>query len=147
MVYNFLKFLGTNEIVLGITSLVGIIGFALTIFVSVRTGRISRILKYNEVTSLYNKERMGFKRAFEGHRQSIMEDNIRTDITLKKILQNVEEYRAKFGEILTVREKITLWCFTRLLKKNAQEVDFNDVCNYLAVLSGRLSKKEDTRHG
>lgn len=121
MIYNFFRFLGTNEIILGITSLTGIIGFTLTIFVSVRTARISKILKYNEVTSLYNKERTGFKRAFEGHRQSIMEDNIRTDIILKKILQNVEEYRAKFGEILTVREKFTLWHFTRLLKKMPKE--------------------------
>lgn len=95
----------------------------------------------------YIRERTGFKRALEGHRQSIMEDNIRTDIILKQILQNIEEYRAKFSEILTVREKFTLWRFTRLLKKGAKRVDFNDVCNYLSGLSGRPSKKEDTRHG
>lgn len=147
MIYSLFRFLGTNEIILGITSLTGIIGFILTMFVSARTAKISKILKYNEVTNLYNRERTGFKRAFEGHRQSIMEDNIRTDTILKQILQNIEEYRAKFSGIFTVREKFTLWCFIRLLKKDAKKVDFNVVCNYLAGLSGRLSKKEDTRHG
>lgn len=147
MLNNFFKFFGTNEIVLGIASLAGIIGFILTIFVTVRTAKISRILKYNDVTSLYNKERIAFKKTFEGHRQSIIEDRIETDTILKNILQNVEEYHAKFSEILSIREKITLWFFSRLLKKKSSDVDFNKVCNYLAILSGRLSKKEDIKRG
>ena len=147
MIYNFFKFFGTNEIMLGITSLVGIIGFVLTIFVTARTAKISKILKYNDVTSLYNKERTAFKKTFEGHKQSIIEDGIKTDTILKNILQNVEEYRTKFFEILSIREKIMLWFFMRLLKKKDSEVDFNKVCNYLAILSGRLSKKEDIKHG
>lgn len=147
MIYNFFKFFGTNEIILGITSLVGIVGFLLTIFVTVRTAKISKILKYNDVTSQYNQERKAFKKMFEGHRQSVTEDEIKTDAILKTILQNVEEYRAKFSEILSFREKITLWCFKRLLKRRASEVDFNEVGNYLATLSGRLSKKEDIKRG
>lgn len=147
MVPDFFKFFGTNEIVLGIASLAGIISLFLTIFVTFRTAKISKILKYNNVTSLYNKERTAFKKTFEGHKQSISKDAIKTDALLKDILQNVEEYRMKFCEILSTKEKITLWFFTRLLKKRASEVDFNKVCNYLANLSGRLSKKEDIKHG
>lgn len=144
---DFLKYCGTNEVVLGITSLTGFIGFILTILVSIRTAKINKILKYNEVTSLYNRERTGFKKAFEGHRQSIIEDEIRTDAILKNILQNIEEYRSKFAQILSIKEQFTLWCFVRLLKKESSKVDFNKVCNYLAILSGRLSKKEDMKHG
>lgn len=147
MVYNLLQFCGTNEIVLGITSLTGIIGFILTIFVSIRTFKISKVLKHNEITSLYNREHMAFKNTFEGHRQSILKDSIKTDAILKDILQNVEEYHSKFDEIIHLRERFILWRFSRLLKKKATEVDFNDVCNYLAMLSGRLSKKEDKKHG
>lgn len=147
MIYNLLHFFGTNEIVLGVTSLTGIVGFILTIIVSIRTAKISKILKHNEITSLYNKEHTSFKNAFEGHRQSIMEDSIQTDVILKNILQNVEEYLSKFDEIIPLKEKIVLWRFSRLLKKKAEKVDFNDVCNYLAMLSGRLSKKEDKKYG
>lgn len=147
MIVKFLEFLGTNQIVLGIATLIGIIGFALTIIVSIRTSKISKILKYNEVTSRYNKERLGFQKTFVGHRNSIIEDKIHSDKLLKDILQNVEEYRSKFGEILSIREKITLYRFIGILKKESDNVNYNAVCNYLAALSGRLSKKEDRKNG
>ena len=147
MIVKFLEFLGTNQIVLGIATLIGIIGFALTIIVSIRTSKISKILKYNEVTSRYNKERLGFQKTFVGHRNSIIEDKIHSDKLLKDILQNVEEYRSKFGEILSIREKITLYRFIGILKKETDDVNYNAVCNYLAALSGRLSKKEDRKNG
>lgn len=147
MIVKFLEFLGTNQIVLGIATLIGIIGFALTIIVSIRTSKISKILKYNEVTSRYNKERLGFQKTFVGHRNSIIEDKIHSDKLLKDILQNVEEYRSKFGEILSIREKITLYRFIGILKKESDDVNYNAVCNYLAALSGRLSKKEDRKNG
>ena len=147
MIIDILKFLGTNEIVLGIASLLGIVGFALTVFVSIRTAKISKILKYNQVTSQYNKERLAFQRTFEGHRKSIVEDEIKSNKLLKDILQNIEAYRLKFGEIMSLKEKITLFFFSQLLKKESDKVDYNKVSNYLATISGRLSKKEDTRNG
>ena len=147
MIIDILKFLGTNEIVLGIASLLGIVGFALTVLVSIRTAKISKILKYNQVTSQYNKERLAFQRTFEGHRKSIVEDEIKSNKLLKDILQNIEAYRLKFGEIMSLKEKITLFFFSQLLKKESNKVDYNKVSNYLAAISGRLSKKEDTRNG
>lgn len=139
--------MGTNEVVLGISSIAGIIGFVLTILVSIRTEKITKILKYNQITSQYNKERAGYKKAFQGHIESIINDGIQTDAILKNILQNVEEYRLKYGEILSIKEKITLFFFIRQLKKKASDVDFNKIANYLAKLSGRLSKKEEKKHG
>lgn len=139
--------MGTNEVVLGISSIAGIVGFVLTILVSIRTEKITKILKYNQITSQYNKERAGYKKAFQGHIESIINDGIQTDAILKNILQNVEEYRLKYGEILSIKEKITLFFFIRQLKKKASDVDFNKIANYLAKLSGRLSKKEEKKHG
>ena len=147
MIVDIIKFFGTNEIILGIASLVGIIGFVLTVFISIRTAKIGKILKYNQVTSQYNKERLGFQRTFEGHRKSIIEDDLKSDKLLKDILQNIEAYRTKFGEIMSFKEKTTLFLFSQLLKKKSEKVDYNKVSNYLASLSGRLSKKEDEKNG
>ncbi len=147
MIIDFIKFCATNEIVLGIASIMGIAGFILTVFVSIRTAKISRILKYNQVTGQYNRERLGFQQTFEGHRKSIIEDDIKSDKLLKDILQNVEEYKIKFDEILSFKEKTTLSMFIRLLKKESHKVNYNKVCNYLATLSGRLSKKENIKNG
>ena len=143
MIIDMLKFFGKNEVILGIVSLTGIIGFVLTIFVSIRTSKISKILKHNQLTSQYNKERLAFQRTFEGHRNSIIVDGLRSNKLLKDILQNVEEYRAKFGEILSPSDRFSLFKFSLLLRKETDKVNYNKVSNYLALLSGRLSKKED----
>lgn len=146
MIIDLLKEIATNDVVQGISTSVGIIGFILTIFVSIKTKKISKILKYNDVISTYNSERLGYQKAFEGHRKSIIDDNIKTNDILKDILKNVESYRLKFDEILSIKEKIDLYLFKKLLKKEANNVDYNKVCNYLAILSGRLSKKEKIRN-
>ena len=142
-----LSFFGTNELVLGIASLCGIVGFILTIIVTIRTAKISKILRYNEITSNYNKERTGFQRTFEGHRVSITEDNIRTDKILKDILKNVEEYRVKFQEILSFQEKLRLQLLVHQLKKEADNANWNSICNGLAILAGHLSKKGEKKNG
>ena len=119
----------------------------MTLIVTIKTTKIAKILKYNQVTDTYNKERTAFQKAFEGHRSSIVEDGIKTDKILKDILKQVEAYRTKFNDILPLKERIALNSFVKILKKPAEEVDFNSVCNYLATLSGRLSKKEDKKNG
>lgn len=142
-----LSFFGTNELILGIASLCGIVGFALTVIVTIRTSKISKILRFNEITANYNKERIGFQRTFEGHRLSITEDNIRTDKILKDILKNVEEYRVKFQEILSFQEKLWLKLLIYQLKKEASYANWNSICNRLAILSGHLSKKGEKKNG
>ena len=138
---------GTNQIVQSVSSLCGIIGFALTILVTIRTSKISKILKYNATTSQYNKERTAFQKVFEGHRDSITMDGVRSEKLLKDILKNVEEYHVKFSDILPARDKLVIFLFKRILMKEPHKVNWNTVCNYLAILSGRLSKKEELKNG
>ena len=147
MLVNSLQFLGTNSVVLGIVSICSVVGFILTIIVTVRTAHISKIMRYNDITSAYNKQRQAFQRTFDGHRESIMQDGNKTDRLLKDILKNVEEYNSQFHDIMSLTEKITLWRFKNILKKDAEKVNFNVVCNFLAMLSGRLSKKGDKKNG
>ena len=45
MVARFLSFLGTNQYFLGFSSLCGAIGFVLTIIVTAKTSKISKILR------------------------------------------------------------------------------------------------------
>lgn len=147
MVEDFLRFLGTNEVVLGIATMLGFVGFIMTLVVSCRTAKISKILKYNQMTDSYNKERKAFQKSFEGHKKSIVEDNIKTIKIQKDILTLLEEYRVKYFSLCSIKERITIICFIRLLEKENKNVNWNTVSNYLAKLSGRLSKKEDKKNG
>lgn len=144
---NILRFMGSNEIVLGIASICGIAGFILTIIVTIRTAKIGKILKYNQITSQYNRDRKTYQNVFEGHQASIFEDNLRSDKLLKTILKDVEAYRLNFHAILSTREKVTLFFLKRLLKKESKDANYNTIGNYLAFLAGRLSKKEEKKNG
>lgn len=147
MVARFLSFLGANQYFLGFSSLCGVIGFVLTIIVTVKTSKISKILRHNAITSQYNKERISFQNTFEGHRKSITVDGLQSKQLLTDILKNVEAYRAKFSEILSWREKIRLAMFIKQLKKEPNQANYNLICNYLASISGRLSKRGDMKNG
>ena len=144
---DFLKLLGINPVILGVVSICSILGFILTVVVTIRTAKISRILQFNDAANEYNKERQAFQKAFDGHRSSILEDNNKSDKLLKDILALVESYDLKFHKLLSARERFVLWRFKKTLMGKSEKVDFNSVCNYLAKLSGRLSKKEENRHG
>ena len=145
-VLNILRFFGTNHIVLGVCSLMAMLGFVFTLIIVFKTSTIAKVLQYNYVIDVYNKERVGFQKTFTGHMTSITEDRICSDKLLKTILSNVEAYRVKFNDILSYREKGELKALCKLLKKSATEANFNDVCNHLAILSGRLSKKGDKKN-
>ena len=144
---NILFYFGTDKYVLGICSLCGIVGFCFTILIALKTKKIEKILHYNDVMEAYNKERRSFLKAFNGHMNSIVDDKICSDRILKSILRDVESYRTKFGDILSLSEKFELLKFGMLLRKSAEKVDFNEICNCLATLSGRLSKKGDKKNG
>lgn len=144
---DILKFFGTNPYALGFASLCGIAGFLLTVHVAIKTNKISSILKYNEITSRYNSERIAFQKTFEGHRNSILDDGIKTDTLLKDILKKVEEYDVKYHTLFSFNDRIVVKRLKRKLRKEADRVDFNSICNDLAVLAGRLSKKEDMKNG
>lgn len=146
-IYKLLYFLGVDRIVLGICSLLTMISFIFTVLVMIRTSRIAKILRYNSIVDVFNKERLSYKKTFDGHINSIVDDKIQSDKILKRILVDIEAYRNKFGDILSFREKIELWGFRRLLANTAEKVDFNDVCNRLATLSGRLHRKGDKKNG
>jgi hypothetical protein len=144
---DILSFCGTNKHILGICSLCGIIGFWFTILIALKTKKIEKVLHYNDVTEVYNKERSSYQKAFNGHMTSIIDDKICSDKILKNILRDIESYRAKFGDIISLSEKFELWKFRQLLRKSTKKVDFNEVCNSLAILSGRLSKKGGKKNG
>ena len=59
-----LEFFGSNLIILGICSLLGIVSFVITVLTLIKTAKITKILKYNSITSQYNKARSGFQKTF-----------------------------------------------------------------------------------
>ena len=143
---QFLENISTTKAITGIASICGILSFILTIFILIKTSNINKILKTNETISLYNKEIKSFQKTFDGHIMSIIEDNNRSDILINNILKNIVQFDSKFSNIFSIGDRNRIFWFKRLLKKEANKVDFNKVTNYLAIISGKLVKIEGMKN-
>lgn len=114
---NAISWFGTNEIALGLATITGLISFLLSIVVSFRTAKISKILKYNDLADTFNKERKALWRTAMGHRDSILKDGTKTDVTRNNILIFVTKCQNKYRPLLAWKVRFTLWRLKGLLKK------------------------------
>jgi len=144
---KFIRFCATNEIVMGLATIAGLVSFGLSIFVSIRTAKISKVLAHNSLTDSYNKERLVFLKGFLGHRTSIIEDANHSEQLRLDILKLLTTYREKFGGLMSYKEKFSTWKFSRMLMRKTEKVDFHKVSTQLSLMTGRLEKKEERIHG
>lgn len=59
------------------------------------------------------------------------------------ILTDLEAYLCNYSELFSLSQKIEVFLFRCLLRKNYENIDFDKVSHSLSVLIGRLSKEED----
>ena len=142
-----LKWLGTNEYMLGFISLLSIIGFLITIVVERRTATIDKILKHNELAATYNRERMAFAKSFTGHHDSIIKDGDHSTELVDSILKTITELTTKYSTLLPIRTRFRIWLIERQLMKKDEVIDFHKLSKRLVLLSAYLGKKEEKIHG
>lgn len=135
--------IGQNKILIGLSTIFGILGGIISIYLLFKTKKISKILQLNKTVIDYNESRVGYQRTFEGHRRTIDSGDERSNSLFKDILGDVEAYKSKFNQVIHWRERWNLFLLVNELKKNAEEVDCNKVSNHLAQIYGRLEKEED----
>lgn len=144
MIGTWLISIGSDPLIVGIASLSSIVGLVITVAISVKTHSISKTLKKMNTAADYNDSRESFQRAFEGHRRSIIEDNDHSQRLVSNINTQLQQYKYQFREVFTLYDRWVIFRFSRILKKDLNRLNFNQVCSYLSEVSGRLSKKEDT---
>lgn len=142
-----IKWLGTNEYILGFISLLSIVGFIITIVVERRTATLNKVLKHNELVTAYNKDRLAYSKLFLGHHNSIVQDNDHSDALIDDILKGLTEFKVKYAKLLTIKMKWAVWELERQLMKKSDKVNFHSVAKRLTILSGFLGKKEETING
>ncbi len=144
---QFIINIGSNEFLTGIATICTIIGFCLTIYLTWRTNKMNKILRYNSSIYKYNEEYNEYKGVFNGHRVSIEKDNTKTKSHLNDILSHLESFNAKFNSILSKDEKQIIRKLRKIINKDKQtENDYNIICRCLASLTGKMSEKEDIKN-
>lgn len=146
-VESIIKWFATNELALGLATITGLISFVLSIIVSFRTAKISRILKYNDLTDAFNKERKALYKTVMGHRDSILIDGTKTDVTRNNILLFVSRCSTKYKPLMSWRVRFTIWKLKRLLKQPNIKIKYNAVVDHLAELAAWLDIEEERKNG
>lgn len=143
-VSGFLSFVGSDPIITGIASLCGITGFLMTVWLAFKTSSINKTIKKINVAKSFNHNRRKFQKIFEGHRLSIVKDNDHSQEIISEIESMLQQYKYQFKAIFTWYDYWLIWKFGRMLKRNLLDIEFQTIASYLAELSGRLSKEEDS---
>ena len=141
-----LKWLGTNEYILGFISLLSIIGFGITILVERRTATINQVLKHNELVTAYNKDRMAYANAFYGHHNTLLNSE-HSVVQINDVLRTLTEFKTKYNKLLTLKMKWQVWRLERQLMKENNRINYHKVSKQLTVLAGFLGKKEEKING
>ncbi len=95
----------------GITTLVG---FFITVYISVKTKSINQRLGIYKKTKEFNRKRKSYISTLEGYQRSLMEDKTNIYKININILNDINVINETFGIILKVNQKVVVW----LLKKS-----------------------------
>ena len=146
-VINAIEWFATNKVILGLATIAGLISFVLSIVVSVRTAKIGKILKYNNLADSFNKERKALWRTAMGHRDSILKDDMKTDVTRSNILIFVNRCHNQYKPLMNWKVGWSIWRLQTILKQKNAMVDYNAVVNHLAELVAWLETEEERKNG
>jgi len=141
---QFLSTIGSDLRITGIASLCGIVGLLITIWLAFKTNNINKTIKRINTAKNFNHKRDTFQQTFEGHRLSIVEDSDHSQRLISEIESLLQQYKYQFRAIFTWHDYWLIWKFGHMLRKKPSEIDFPKVASYLAEISGRLSKEEDS---
>ena len=129
-------------IVSAFNTLLGIVGFALTVYTLLKTNSIDKTLKKFREAQDYNKKRKNYALKFKVYRE-INENDEHKKGTFVDIIEKLIAYKSCFGHVLSIHEKIKLFLLIRYLKKDFIKINFSKVARQMAELSGQLQKERE----
>lgn len=141
IISQFLTSANSNPAFTFLVSCAGILGFLLSIYLSIKSNSISKQLKIISAKKEYNMEREIFSNRFKGHRSSIIDDNNHSRQLIHLILEDVYSLETKYTEILRINDKIKLIILKH--QANSKKPNFEKICGCFDYLIARLQIKED----
>ena len=119
-----------------------LIGFFITIYISLKTKSINQRLCIYKRVQEFNKKRKRYISTLEGYQKSLADDG--TDIYKIKIniLNDINIINESFGVILKMNQRIVVWRLKRELEK-PKSIDTNHVCNLLSRIRAYMSNVKE----
>lgn len=127
-----LKWFGSNSYILGLCSIVTLVGFLITVYVSLKTKSIDSVLKNYKRIEKFNKEGRKYKRNFENYQDSLINDDVPFRKLKFDILNDLRASEIKFGTVFNRKEK-------KCLKEVVSNIEIGNQ-NDLEYIANELSK-------
>lgn len=139
---DILFYLANDTTILGACSAIAIIGFIVTIYISIKTKNINHRINEIKTTYNYNNRREEFRKSLIEFRNVIINE----DVDIAKIKGNIldelnalnENYKGEFKVI----QRIRIFLLIVHLEKSTRH-DANYICNELSKVCGYLFQKKE----
>lgn len=125
-----------------ICGVVTIIGFLLTVYISIKTKNIHRKITEYKKTEQFNKDRRKNLKTIMGYQKALIQDNADIYKVRINILNDINIIGEIYSDIFKFPQKWLFWCLKRELKKS-EKIDVNKVCNKMSELIAKLSVEKE----
>jgi len=138
-----IKAVNRNDWVIFGLAAISVVGFVMTVYVSLKTKSISKILKLRKSKEKYNLQRHEYSERFQSYRDSILIDNNYNKAFINKILVDFHQLK-NFRDMFNNKEKKIIKSEIKKLEdKNMTTKDFKETTDNLAYFISRFNERED----
>lgn len=131
-----------NDFFTFICGMITIIGFLMTVYISVKTKSIhKRIIEYKQIEK-YNENRISYIKSLKGYQTALIDGGNIRKVKLN-ILNDINIVRENYRNMFGIVQRIAIWRLTKELEKDKPIKE--KVCNGLSKVIAVISvEKEQT---
>lgn len=142
----FINAWGSDEYRMGIAALCSVVGFALSVWLLILTGKVNRkinkkLQQYSDIEN-FNKNREKYRTDLESYQMLISKDGkLNADIAYKvlNIITEFENHRSLIG----IKDRLKIWRLKVHLNDFEKEKSKKKIASKLSYFISRFNKKEE----
>lgn len=139
---NWCEWLAESDIFTALCGITTLVGFFITVYISLKTKSINQRLGIYKRTQEFNKKRKTYVSTLEGYQKSLSEDEIDIYKIKLNILNDINIIKESFGTIMKVNQRIAVWRLKKELEKS-KSININRVCNLLSQIRAYMSNVKE----
>ncbi|MCM1263614.1 MAG: hypothetical protein NC313_12950 [Butyrivibrio sp.] len=139
---NWCEWLAKSDIFTALCSIVTLVGFLITIYISLKTKSINQRLEVYKRTKEFNTKRKKYILTLEGYQKSLTEDGIDIYKIKINILNDINIINESFRTIMKVNQRIVVCRLKKELEKS-KSINTNRVCNLLSQIRAYMSNVKE----
>lgn len=140
--YNICSYIANNDIIIAFCSITSLIGFAMTIYVSLKTKSIDKKIIELNLAKDFNKRRKNHIVSLKSYQTSLLEDKVDINIIRANILNDINIIYESYKSILKLYQRVTIIILIKRLEKE-KITDVNSLCNLISKVIAYMSNNKE----